>query len=220
MGVPRSVTELSAHQLVQTRDCTRPGCPKEADGADGLCSEHRSRPRQGHVIAPPLGVRCPTCKVDTIPNTFTGACVWCGTPLEQPAVKSQPAAPTLPAAHDESVLRETERKETSVELCKIDGCTRPSAGKGGGFARMCQQHISKEISRRHAVRKSRTVKTPAVNLTTVAPKPTEQEREAPPGGLTDLARAVDLAASDLAAARERHTAALQALRAALDREAA
>lgn len=36
--------------------------------------------------------------------------------------------------------------------CKVDGCTNPSAGKGGPWARMCQQHISLEVARRQAVR--------------------------------------------------------------------
>lgn len=71
-----------------------PGCSPGAgrggsrsDG-NGLCDEHRRNPRP--VAAPTLGVWCPTCKQDMIPNTFTGACVWCGTHLEGPPARKEP----------------------------------------------------------------------------------------------------------------------------------
>jgi hypothetical protein len=42
----RHVVDVEAHQLLMTRDCAAEGCPRDADGEDGLCSEHRRPAKQ------------------------------------------------------------------------------------------------------------------------------------------------------------------------------
>lgn len=96
--------------MLQTRDCTAHACTQEADGPDGLCGEHR-HPKP--LPPPALGVWCPTCNLDTIPNLHTGACVWCGTSLEAPVRAPEPAPAPAPEPREETTV------ERTCELVKL-----------------------------------------------------------------------------------------------------
>jgi hypothetical protein len=79
--------------------------------------------------------------------------------------------------------------------CKIEGCTQPSAGKGGSWMGLCMQHVREEGQRRQAAGQARRV------LATVADEPVDDTSPLPEveengNGhasltFTELAQAVD-----------------------------
>jgi hypothetical protein len=92
--------------------------------------------------------------------------------------------------------------------CKIEGCPNPDAGKGGPWKRMCNEHISSEMSRRNAVRydKKPAAKNASANIANL---PVAETNGHATVSLTDLAHAVetsrlrlDQAVTDLRAALE------------------
>lgn len=123
--------------------------------------------------------------------------------------------------------------ENPPSVCKVDGCTNPSAGKGGPWARTCQQHISLEVARRQAVRHAKPAPLPVSPPQPEAKKP-EAKKPTPPqtkpkaaprsmvapaittGTLVELATECEAARAALTEARLRHETAVAALRAALD----
>lgn len=125
-------------------------------------------------------------------------------------------------------------KEPPVNACKMPGCTNPSAGKGGPWADTCQQHISAEIARRQAKRHAKPAALPVSPPQPEAKKPKPAARPTPPqpkpkaetclriaptittGSLVQLAQTVEDREAAVAAAREQHAQAVQALRDALD----
>ena len=151
-----------------------------------------------------LGVWCPTCKQDCLPLR-SGRCGFCDTRVIDPDEPSTSIETDL-------VAQLPPRQEERVDTCKIDGCTRASAGKGGPWARMCQTHISEEVARRQAKRHG--TERPAA--AEPAPAHANGNGEAPPGSLATLAARVDTARLELDRAREQHKAAVTELREALE----
>ena len=131
--------------------------------------------------------------------------------------------------------RAAHREKTSAApQCKVDGCSNPSAGKGGWCANLCDEHISVEGRRRQAVRFAKPAPLPVSPPQPDEAKPSSSDRPTPPQPkpkpkpkaaaapsasvltLTQLALEVEETDSDLAEARVRHESAVAALRAALD----
>lgn len=135
-----------------------------------------------------MGVWCPTCREDCIP--IHGRCGFCETRVED--VDGNPI---------------TEKETPVANACKVDGCTNPSAGKGGSWHGMCDEHISIEARRRQAVRfATKAAKPPGANRqptkTVAPPVAAKQPAQAAatvganghaPVTLTELAQAVDQA---------------------------
>jgi hypothetical protein len=122
-----------------------------------------------------------------------------------------------------------------LSVCKVDGCTNQTAGKGGPWKNYCQQHMSEEIARRQAVRHAKPAALPVPPPQREAKKPEPRaERPAPrqhrarstasretsasaaPSTLVQLAQHVEDTKAAVAQSQAAHTAAVQQLREALD----
>lgn len=123
-----------------------------------------------------MGVWCPTCKEDCLPISG-GRCGFCETRV-------------IDTDGNPITTKETQQVEAT---CKIDGCTNPSAGKGGSWHGMCDEHISAEARRRQAVRFGKEPSAKPAKPKAVKPPPGRSscrtERERPRPSHTDPARA-------------------------------
>jgi len=100
-----------------------------------------------------------------------------------------------------------------VTTCKVPGCTNPEKGSAGPWKGMCGQHISEEVSRRQSIRYSTKRKPKAAAKDPARGKPQQAHRAST---LVELARAVEVAESEVAAAQRAHAEALGLLRAAVE----
>lgn len=111
----------------------------------------------------------------------------------------------------------------TVPLCKHDGCDQPPISRHGMYAGLCDTHRGEAEERQ---RQLRATKSPARPAPAPAPAPEKTPAaaagngEAPPGSLTKLAAHVDRTRYELNKAREAHDAAIRALRAAIEEQAA
>lgn len=139
----------SAHALFQTMDCLFPGCPAEADRGSDRCSHHR------HATVVNDRDRLSRMFADDRPAS---------------ALTVGQAVRVL-NGHSPTIEEDTSAVEDSPR-CKIDGCTSPSAGKGGSWHGLCSTHIAIEGRRRQQIAKDRrrgSVKPPPAAPTTAEP---------------------------------------------------
>ena len=110
----------------------------------------------------------------------------------------------------------------TVRTCKeVLGCNKPTVSDRGRYANVCATHKHLVTARYRGVNATRrSSPAPEQPAPVPAAAAVDGNREAPPGSLTKLAARAENTRRELDHARQAHTAALDALRAAIEEHAA